>query len=110
VVLLTGARLLLRSFVSVLSQDRGYRTDHVVGAMMFAWQWTATHEARARFAAPLVERAKAIPGVSGAGVTSSPPLTAAIGVDHGTYGVVGRIVPRGSEPSAHLTCRTPRAL
>ncbi|HWJ12630.1 MAG TPA: ABC transporter permease [Gemmatimonadaceae bacterium] len=109
VVLLTGAGLLLRSFVSVLSQDRGYRTDHVVGATMFAWQWTPTPEARARFAAQLVERAKAIPGVSAAGVTSSPPLTAAIGVDHGTYGVVGRIVPRGSEPSAHLTSITPGA-
>jgi len=109
VVLLTGAGLLLRSFVSVLAQDRGYRTDHVVGATLFAWQWNPTPESRARFAAQLVERAKAVPGVSAAGVTSSPPLTLAIGVDHGPYTVVGRVVARGSEPAAHLTSTTPGA-
>jgi putative ABC transport system permease protein len=107
VVLLVGAGLLVRSFTSVVNQDRGYRSDHVVGATMFIWQWAQTPASRRSFADRLIARARSLPGVEAAGVTTSPPLTAAIGVDHGPYEVLGRAVPVEQRPLAHLTTMSP---
>ena len=109
VVLLVSAGLLVRSFASVVNQDRGYRSDHVVGATMFIWQWETTPDARRAFADRLVARARSLPGVEGAGITTSPPLTSAIGVDHGPYAVVGRAVPVEQRPVAHLASMSPEA-
>ncbi len=109
VVLLVSAGLLVRSFASVISQDRGYESDHVIGATMFIWQWETTPDARRAFADRLITRARSLPGVDAAGITTSPPLTGAIGVDHGPYAVVGRATPADQAPVAHLTSMSPGA-
>jgi putative ABC transport system permease protein len=108
-VLLVGAGLLMRSFVSVLRSDRGYKSDHVLAATIFVYQWNPTPRARASFVAALVHAAAAIPGVTSAGATSSLPLDIAIGADQGTFTIGGRSVAAGQEPSAHMTAVTPTA-
>ncbi len=109
VVLLVSAGLLVRSFASVVNQDRGYQSDHVIGATMFIWQGQQTPEARRAFVDRLMGRARALPGVDAAGITTSPPLTRPIGVDHGPYAVAGRATPVDQRPTAHLTAMSPEA-
>src|SRR5262249_51845065 len=63
VVLLVGAGLLVRSFASVVQQERGYKPDHVLAATVFVWQWNRTPAARRDFVARLVDRVAHLPGV-----------------------------------------------
>ena len=109
VSLLVGAGLLVRSFESVVSADRGYRSDHVLGATMFIWETSPTPAARRQFVGELIRRARALPGVIAAGATSSPPLAAAVGMETGPFSVVGQVVPPGHDRMAHLTALTPSA-
>jgi putative ABC transport system permease protein len=108
-VLLVGTGLLVRSFVAAVSEDRGYRTDHVLVATVFVYKWNTTPAARREFIARLVERTGAIPGVVASGATSSLPLSMAIEADKGTFTLDGKAVPAGEEPSAHMTSLTPGA-
>jgi predicted permease len=109
VVLLVGAGLLVRSFVSVVRVERGYQSDHVVGATVFVWKWNPSPALRRQFIARLVERAATLPAVTAAGATTSPPLAGSIGLDTGPYVVVGQTVTPGQAPTAHLTSLTPGA-
>lgn len=106
-VLLVGGGLLLRSFISVIRADRGYRSDHVLAATVFVYDWNKTPGARREFIARLVERARAIPGVVAAGATSSLPLDMAIEADKGSFTIVGQPVAAGEAPAAHMTALTP---
>jgi predicted permease len=108
-VLLVGGGLLVRSFISVVRADRGYRSDHVLATTVFVYEWNKTPGARREFIARLVERARAIPGVVAAGATSSLPLDMAIEADKGIFTIVGRPVAVGEEPSVHMTSLTPEA-
>lgn len=96
VILLVDAGLLVRSFASVIKQDRGYRPDHVLSATLFVWQWNRTPSARHEFIARLVGRAATLPGVSAAGATSSLPLSGAIGADRAGHN--GSRAPCHSRP------------
>jgi predicted permease len=107
VVLLVSAGLLVRSFVSVVGADRGYRSDHVLGATLFIWKSNPAPSQRRAFVTELLRRAAALPGVKAAGVTSSPPLAAAIGLEYGPFSLIGRIVP--PDARAHITASTPGA-
>jgi putative ABC transport system permease protein len=108
-VLLVSAGLLVRSFVSVVGADRGYKSDHVLAATVFVYQWNKTPGARRDFIAQLVERLAAVPGVRAAGATSSLPLEMAIGADQGQFTIPGRPVSVGAEPSARMASLTPGA-
>jgi putative ABC transport system permease protein len=105
-VLLVGAGLLMRSFLFVIRADRGYKSDHVLAATVFVYQWNQTPRARFNFIDALVRRAAAVPGVRAAGATSSLPLDIAIGADQGTFTIDRRSVPVGQEPSVHMTAMT----
>jgi putative ABC transport system permease protein len=107
-VLLVGAGLLVRSFVSLLRVDRGFRTDHVLAVTVQAWQWYPTPPQRAAFARAAVARLGALPGVRAAGVTSSLPLAEGIGQDETGFTVEGRPQPTGAEiPRTHVTVASP---
>jgi putative ABC transport system permease protein len=106
VVLLVGAGLLMRSFLFVVRADRGYKSDHVLAATVFVYQWNQTPRARFNFIDALVKRAATVPGVRAAGATSSLPLDIAIGADQGTFTIAGRSVSVGQEPSVHMTAMT----
>jgi predicted permease len=105
-VLLVGAGLLMRSFLFVIRADRGYKSDHVLAATVFVYQWNQTPRARFNFIDALVRRAATVPGVRAAGATSSLPLDIAIGADQGTFTIDRRSVPVGQEPSVHMTAMT----
>lgn len=108
-VLLVSAGLLMRSFVSVVGADRGYKSDHVLAATVFVYQWNRTPGTRRDFIAQLVQRLSVIPGVRAAGATSSLPLEMPIGADQGPFTIPGRPVAVGSEPSARMASVTPGA-
>jgi putative ABC transport system permease protein len=107
IVLLVSAGLLVRSFASVLGAERGYRSDHVLSALMFTWGQTPTPASRTQFVDRLVRRARSLPGVTAAGVTSSPPLGGAVGVDRASFTIEGQAAPAGQAPTAHVTSLTP---
>lgn len=108
-VLLVGAGLLVRSFLSVVRQDRGYQSDHVLSATLFIWQWNQTPAKRRDFITALEDRVRQLPGVISAGTVSSLPLSDAIGADDGKFTVVGQSVSPGEEPTAHISSVTPDA-
>ena len=87
VVLTMGAGLLLRSFVSVLTVDPGFRADRLLTLQITVPPRYATPEHRRAFYADLFARLEALPGVTGAGGTTRLPL--------GSTNVSTRIVVEG---------------
>jgi predicted permease len=75
VVLLAAAGLLLRSYASLLAVDPGFRPDHLLIAETRLSPSKYGDGARRRaFYAGVLERTRALPGVSGAGYVTNPPL------------------------------------
>jgi putative ABC transport system permease protein len=75
IILLTGAGLLLRSFVRMSSIDPGFRTDHLLTfevPLPFA-KYPDTAK-RAAFFDDLTQRLKALPGIESASATTIAPL------------------------------------
>jgi putative ABC transport system permease protein len=106
-VLLVGAGLLARSFVALLSVDRGYQTDRVLAVTVQAWGYFPTPDARREFVRQAVDRIGTLPSVKAVGVTSSLPLSAPIGAHSATVVVLGRESPdTGQLPSIHATLVT----
>jgi putative ABC transport system permease protein len=108
-VLLVGAGLLIRSFVSLLRVERGYRTENVVALTVHAWDYYPSDEARIGYVREARARLEAVPGVLSAAATSSLPLLGAIGTQRATFDVVDRPAPEGAQrPAAHATATTPK--
>ena len=102
-MLLVGAGLLARSFVSLLRVDRGYDTANVVVGTVQAWQHYREPERRAEFVRQAVDRLRAAPGVRAVGVTSSLPLSPPIGAHEAGYVLEGQARPVASEwPTVHV--------
>jgi putative ABC transport system permease protein len=76
IVLLTGAGLLIRSFVKLTQLDPGFRTEHAM-AFRIALQGDAYREPAVRRTriAELESRLRALPGVTAAGSTTSLPFS-----------------------------------
>jgi predicted permease len=96
-ILLVASGLLAMSFVRVSRVDPGFAPDGVVTAQM-TLPPTRYRDAAARraFWIPLVERARAMPGVTAAGVVSSVPFEGRPSA--GSYTIVGRPIPPGGTP------------
>ena len=73
-VLLTGATLMVRSLRSQLDVDPGYRADGVVAARLALPLERYPGPARVRFVEQLVERTRALPGVTGSTVSADLPM------------------------------------
>lgn len=81
-VLLTGAGLLMRSFVALLQVDLGLNTDNVLVARLpFPHGQYKTAEAKRQFFRPLLQRLYALPGVVAATETSTLPPYGGIGTE-----------------------------
>jgi predicted permease len=65
-VLLVGAGLLIRSFVSVLRVDPGFDAHHVLTARVTMGDVTYTHDRKIQFVEELTRRLNALPGVKSA--------------------------------------------
>ncbi|MGH7581706.1 MAG: ABC transporter permease [Gemmatimonadales bacterium] len=73
-VLLAGAGLLVRSLANVIGTDLGFAPDHLAAATIFLPSARYPHDQeRAAFFTALLERAKAIPGVTVAALSDAPP-------------------------------------
>ena len=97
--LLVGAGLLLKSFARLQDVDPGFSPDHVLTAQI-ALPQTRYPDAASRIAfwGRLVEKARAIPGVTAAGLTTNVPFNGSL--SSGSYTIVGRALAPG-EPVPH---------
>ena len=74
-VLLSGAALLARTFIELRRVNPGFDTDGVVAARLFLDTRRYTGDAQEQlYYKTLLERVRAVPGVSAAGATSSLPM------------------------------------
>jgi putative ABC transport system permease protein len=81
-VLLTGAGLLMRSFVALMQVDLGLNPDNVLVARLpFPLGQYKTAEAKRQFFRPLLQRLYALPGVVAATETSTLPPYGGIGTE-----------------------------
>ena len=96
VMLLTGAGLLMRSFVRVANLELGFRAPNVLTAFVqLSGSRYDTPQRQAEFYNALVEHIEALPGVAAAAVSNSVPLT---GVnDQGGVRIEGLMLPRGQD-------------
>jgi predicted permease len=104
VLLLIGAGLLIKSFARVTRVDPGFSADHVMTAQMTlpATRYADAPSMRA-FWQRLLERTRAIPGVTSAGLISTLPFSGSLSA--GSFTIVGRPLPRTATPPHALNDR-----
>ena len=98
-VLIVGAGLLGRSFITLINVDPGFRTSGVTVVTLQAWGYYPTPSSRARFVEEATQRLAALPGVSHVGMTSSLPLSEPIGAEESEVSVAGAADVLSREPS-----------
>ncbi len=106
-VVLVGAGLLLRSFLSLRSYRPGYRSQNLLTLRVpLNGGRNAAIERRISFFGQLLDRIAVLPGVGGVGAVNALPLT---GLDPGsTFTVAGRPpLPLSEHPMALLRASTP---
>ncbi len=110
-VLMVGAGLLLRSFVQLLSQPRGFHAEGVAVLTMHSWGYLDGGPARAGFVREVDRRLLAIPGVVAAGTASSVPLMEAIGAEFAPLTLDGEPLRADQNPPlVHYTVMSPGLL
>ncbi len=98
-MLLVGAGLLIKSFARLQAVNPGFATDDVLTAQIgLAPVRYADVAARRTFWTRLVDKARALPGVSAAGLTSNVPFNG--NVSSGSYSIVG-YTPGPNETAPH---------
>jgi putative ABC transport system permease protein len=98
VTLLTGAGLLLHSFVKLLAVDPGFRPEGVMTMKVLLPRQTYDDASIRRVAQAIEMRAAALPGVTSAAVASHIPLD---GTGYGfTFKIRGRAAQRSSDESS----------
>ncbi len=98
-VLLIAAGLLLKSFNRLQNVDPGFSTDHVLTVQLsLPPARYPDPAARRAFWMRLLESARAVPGVTSAGLTSNVPFNG--NVSSGSYSIVG-YTPGPSESAPH---------
>jgi putative ABC transport system permease protein len=99
VVLLVGAGLLIRSFVELQHVNPGFEPRGVLGVQLsLPPNKYADRPARAAFVRQMLERVRAIPGVKGAGTTTTLPMSGQN--SSGSFQIEGRQTAPG-ENSPH---------
>jgi putative ABC transport system permease protein len=93
-VLLVGAGLLVKSFLRLNEVKPGFSPERVLTAqVVLPASRYPDAPARRAFYARLLERVRALPGVSAAGLTSNVPFNG--NVSSGSYSIVGYTPPQG---------------
>ncbi len=99
VMLLIGSGLLIKSFARLQQVNPGFSSERVLTAQISLPSTRyADDAARRAFWAGLLERTRAIPGVTTAGLTSNIPLSGR--VSSGSYSIDG-YTPGPNEPAPH---------
>lgn len=92
VVLLVGAGLLARSFAQLLHLDGGYDPEHVLTAQLFLPDAGEDPARNAEVVDAVLERLRALPGVTAAGAANMAPLG-------NSTAIRGFTLPTGNEPA-----------
>ena len=98
--LLVASSLFVRSFIHVVSQPPGYRTDQLVSARLLLPHQRYDGDARRHFAAALLERAATLPGVSSVALASDTPLDVNVSAAYTTI-EGSSLVPAENEARAY---------
>ena len=99
-VLLTGAALLMRSFVRVTGVDPGFRLDRLLTMRVFLGPPAyRTLESQRQFAEQALEMLRQTPGVSSAGAVSQPPFDTEGAGTSQRFRVEGRSYESGAQPA-----------
>jgi putative ABC transport system permease protein len=106
-VLLVGAGLVLRSFVSLLRVDPGFAADKVVAIQAFIWDRYNKPEQREAYTRETLEKIESLPGVEAAGVTTAIPLLESSQTSSLPFAVEGRPEHVSQEPVAQFTIASP---
>ena len=102
--LLTGAGLLVRSFVHLLNVPPGFNPDHVISMHVAAYGPKYDQDAqRFQFYQSLAQRVLSLPGVTSQGAISALPLTPSVG--WGGMQIEG-YVPPPNQPELQVDVRT----
>ena len=102
-VLLVGTSLLARSFVQVLSADRGYRTDHLLSFTTWVYDEYPDNAGRLEFVRSVMERLGALPGVESVSMGSALPMAEEITGERAEVIPVGTAGAPGEERPARGT-------
>jgi putative ABC transport system permease protein len=94
-VLLTGAGLLLNSFLRIQSLDPGFREDHLLVGDVRLRRGDEEKPSNLAYMTELLDRVKRLPGVQSAAVVRSPPLWGGSGDD--SFTIEGRSPLRANE-------------
>jgi len=106
-VLLVGAGLVLRSFVSLMRVDPGFAADKVVAIQAFIWDRYNKPELRETYTRETLEKIESLPGVEAAGVTTAIPLLESSQTSSLPFAVEGHPEQLGQEPVAQVTIASP---
>jgi putative ABC transport system permease protein len=103
-VLLIGAGLLLRSFFTLVQTSPGFAAEQVVALQTFLYDRYPQPEQRTAFAQQVLDKLKAVPGVTAAGVTTAVPFLESSLDTSLPFTIEGRPVPPpGQEPTVYWT-------
>ena len=106
-VLLTGAGLLIRSFLRLEMRDYGFRTDHVLTLQLMGRSTGFGSEGMRSLLEPALERIEGLPGVRAAGAIAAMPLTGFSA--HRNFTIPGQpALSYGQQPVAGFHVVTPR--
>jgi predicted permease len=104
-VLLVGAGLLIRSFVSVLRVDPGFDAHHVLTARFTMSDASYTHDHKIQFVQELMSRLNTLPGVKSASAGWPMPMSGSAATV--SFTIEGHPVAKGDHPSESLGVAEP---
>lgn len=107
VVLLIGAGLLVRSFVSLINVDPGFAIDRVAALQVFIWNRYTTPAQRTAYVEETLKRMQEMPDVEAAGITTALPILESSAMTSVPIIIDGQPPrPAGQEPVAQSTTAT----
>jgi putative ABC transport system permease protein len=107
-VLVTGASLLMRSFVRLMNVDPGFQRESVLVTQVFAWDYNPTPAQLTSFFDTTMARLRALPTVQDVGAVSAMPFIESNINIQGTFAIPGRPqAPEQEAPRTHFTVVTP---
>ncbi|MCH9651422.1 MAG: ABC transporter permease [Deltaproteobacteria bacterium] len=89
-ILVIGAGLLLKSFATLLAEDRGFRVEGIASLTVQSWSYFDGPKERGQFVREVVDGLSALPGVKAAGMTSAVPLQESIDAERTVIDFAGR--------------------
>lgn len=103
VVLVVGAGLLARSFVSLMGVDPGFERENVAAVQIFRYVDDETPQERQQYFRKALDRIRGLPGIQSAGVVSALPMIEANIALQRLLHIEGRALERAADaPNAYL--------